>query len=214
MKWSAFFIIACSAYLLGSLNAAIVVSRLTLHKDIRSFGSGNAGLTNSLRVMGGKRTVLVLIGDVLKAVIAVSLGGMLMGPMGKLVAGVFVILGHVFPVYFGFRGGKGVLVGAVMLAIFDIRIFGIAFGLFLLAVVLTRWVSLGSILGAIAFPICTHLFYHSIPLTLMSLLMGGAVVFMHRSNVGRIIKGTENRFSIHSKPQITAENTTVPRSEK
>ena len=203
MGVSHFFIIAASAYLLGSLSFAIIICKLTLGKDIRAYGSGNAGLTNAYRTMGAGKTVLVLFGDIAKAAAALAIGGLLAGMMGKLVAGIFVILGHVFPVYFGFRGGKGVLVGATMLVFLDWRIFLVALVLFVISVALTKWVSLGSILGAISFPVTMQIFYGDIRLTGIAVLMAAAVVFMHRSNIKRILTGTENRFSFHSKPQIT-----------
>ena len=134
---------------------------------------------------------------------AVSIGMVLAGPVGKLTAGIFVILGHMFPLYFGFKGGKGVLVGAVMLAFFDWRVFGIAFVLFLLSVIVTKWISLGSILGAVSFPITTWVFYRDPVLTAMALGMAAVVVFMHRSNIGRIIRGKENKFSIKSKKTMS-----------
>ncbi len=202
MGVSHFFIIAASAYLLGSLSFAIIICKLTLGKDIRFYGSGNAGLTNAYRTMGTGKTLLVLFGDIAKAAAALAIGGVLAGMMGKLVAGIFVILGHVFPVYFGFRGGKGVLVGATMLVFLDWRIFLVALVLFVIAVALTRWVSLGSILGAISFPITMQIFYGDARLSVVAALMAAAVVFMHRSNIKRILSGTENRFSFHSKPQI------------
>lgn len=202
MTFFDFLIIAASAYLLGSLSFAIIVCRLTLHRDIRNYGSGNAGLTNAYRTMGAAKTLLVLFGDIAKGAVAISIGGMLAGPIGKLIAGVFVILGHVFPVYFGFRGGKGVLVGATMLALFDWRIFLVAIALFILAVATTRWVSLGSILGAASFPVTMWIFYQDALLTGIALAMGVAVIFMHRSNIRRILAGTENRFSFHVKPTI------------
>ena len=202
MGVSHFFIIAASAYLLGSLSFAIIICKLTLGKDIRSYGSGNAGLTNAYRTMGAGKTLLVLFGDIAKAAAALAIGGVLAGMMGKLVAGIFVILGHVFPVYFGFRGGKGVLVGATLLVFLDWRIFLVALVLFVIAVALTRWVSLGSILGAISFPITMQVFYGDARLSVVAALMAAAVVFMHRSNIKRILSGTENRFSFHSKPQI------------
>ncbi len=127
------------------------------------------------------------------------------GPIGKLTAGIFVILGHMFPLYFGFKGGKGVLVGAVMLAFFDWRVFAIAIVLFLLSVIATKWISLGSILGALSFPITTWAFYHDPILTAMAAGMAAAVIFMHRSNIGRILRGEENKFSFKSKKTI--ENT-------
>ena len=206
MGVSHFFIIAASAYLLGSLSFAIIICKLTLGKDIRAYGSGNAGLTNAYRTMGAGKTLLVLFGDIAKAAAALAIGGLLAGMMGKLVAGIFVILGHVFPVYFGFRGGKGVLVGATMLVFLDWRIFLVALVLFVISVGLTRWVSLGSILGAISFPISMQIFYGDVRLTVIAALMAAAVVFMHRSNIKRILSGTENRFSFHSKPQITDDD--------
>lgn len=203
MTLTHFAIIAVCAYLLGSLSFAIIVSKLTLGKDIRNYGSGNAGLTNAYRTMGAKKTLLVLLGDIAKGAAAVSIGMVLAGPVGKLTAGIFVILGHMFPLYFGFKGGKGVLVGAVMLAFFDWRVFGIAFVLFLLSVIVTKWISLGSILGAVSFPITTWVFYHDPVLTAMALGMAAVVVFMHRSNIGRIIRGKENKFSFKSKKTMS-----------
>ena len=197
-----FVIIAVCAYLLGSLSFAIIVSKVTMGKDIRNYGSGNAGLTNAYRTMGAGKTLFVLIGDIAKGAAAVSIGMLLAGPVGKLVAGIFVILGHMFPLYFGFRGGKGVLVGAVMLLLFDWRMFLIAFVLFFLAVAVTRWISLGSILGAVSFPITMAIFYRDPVLIAMAFGMAVAVIFMHRSNIMRMLRGQENRFSFKSKKTI------------
>lgn len=197
------FIIAVVSYLCGSFSSSVVVSKVFLRKDLREYGSGNAGLTNSYRLMGGKLTLFVLIGDVLKAVIGVSTGGWLMGPLGRLIAGAFVMVGHMFPVFFGFRGGKGVLTGATMLVLFDWRVFLIAFALFALSVAITRWVSLGSILGALSFPITTFIFYHDVTMTVLAALMGGAVIVAHHGNIGRILSGTERRFTFGGKHELT-----------
>ena len=202
MTITRFVIIAVCAYLLGSLSFAIIVSKVTMGKDIRNYGSGNAGLTNAYRTMGAGKTLFVLLGDIAKGAAAVSIGMLLAGPVGKLVAGIFVILGHMFPLYFGFRGGKGVLVGAVMLLLFDWRMFLIAFVLFVLAVAVTRWISLGSILGAISFPITMAVFYRDPVLVAMAFGMAAAVVIMHRSNIMRMLHGQENRFSFKSKKTI------------
>ncbi|HIY38503.1 MAG TPA: glycerol-3-phosphate 1-O-acyltransferase PlsY [Candidatus Agathobaculum merdigallinarum] len=202
MTITRFAIIAVCAYLLGSLSFAIIVSKATLGKDIRNYGSGNAGLTNAYRTMGAGKTLFVLLGDIAKGAVAISIGAFLAGPVGKLVAGIFVILGHMFPLYFGFRGGKGVLVGAVMLLLFDWRIFLIACVLFFGAVFATRWISLGSILGAISFPITTLIFYRDPVLTAMAFGMAVAVIFMHRSNIMRMLHGEENKFSFKSKKTI------------
>ncbi len=202
-------IIAVCAYLLGSLSFAIIVSKATMGQDIRDFGSGNAGLTNSYRVMGAGKTLFVLLGDIAKGAAAVSIGALVAGganaPLGKLIAGVFVILGHMFPLYFGLRGGKGVLVGAVMLALFDYRIFFIAFILFIIAVTITKWVSLGSILAAVSCPITTFVFYRDPVLTAMIFGMALGVIFMHRSNIARIVKGEENKFSFKRKKEQEPE---------
>ena len=202
MTITRFVIIAVCAYLLGSLSFAIIVSKVTMGKDIRNYGSGNAGLTNAYRTMGAGKTLFVLIGDIAKGAVSVSIGMLLAGPVGKLVAGIFVILGHMFPLYFGFRGGKGVLVGAVMLLLFDWRMFLIAFVLFFLAVAITRWISLGSILGAVSFPITMAIFYRDPVLIAMAFGMAVAVIFMHRSNIMRMLRGQENRFSFKSKKTI------------
>ena len=197
------FIIAVVSYLCGSFSSSVVVSKTFLKKDLREYGSGNAGLTNSYRLMGGKLTLLVLVGDVMKAVIGVSIGGLLMGPLGRLIAGAFVMVGHMFPLFFGFRGGKGVLTGATMLLLFDWRVFLIAFVLFMLSVAITRWVSLGSILGAFSFPITTFIFYHDVTMTILAALMGGAVIVAHHGNIGRILSGTERRFTFGGKHELT-----------
>ncbi|MBS5165646.1 MAG: glycerol-3-phosphate 1-O-acyltransferase PlsY [Butyricicoccus pullicaecorum] len=194
------------AYLLGSLSFAIIVCKLTLGKDIRSYGSGNAGLTNAYRTMGAQKTLLVLLGDMGKAAAALAIGGILLGAGGKLLAGAFVILGHVYPVYFGFRGGKGVLVGAMTLLLFDWRIFLIAFGIFVLMVTVTRWISLGSIAGALSVPFTMYYFYHNMLYTAAISVLAIAVIYLHRSNIKRILAGTENKFSVHAKPVIGEES--------
>ena len=203
--WGCALVTMACAYLLGSLSFAIIVCKLTLGRDIRDYGSGNAGLTNAYRTMGGAKTLLVLLGDLAKAAAALAIGGALLGQGGKLLAGAFVILGHVYPAYFGFRGGKGVLVGAMTLLLFDWRIFLIALGLFIVAVAVTRWVSLGSILGAISFPFTMYYFYRSPLYTVVVVVLSGAVIYLHRSNIKRILAGKENKFTLHSKPQITKD---------
>lgn len=205
---------AVQAYLLGSIDTGILVSKFLYHDDVRKYGSGAAGMTNMLRTFGKKAAALTAFGDVLKGVLAVCIGRWLFTLMPEsttlspylavYLAAIFAIIGHLKPLYFGFKGGKGVLVGAVMLAFFDWRVFVIAFALFILSVVLTKWISLGSILGAVSFPITTWLFYRDPVLTAMAFGMAAAVIFMHRSNIGRILHGTENKFSFKSKKTIEA----------
>lgn len=210
--WRYALIVVCS-YLLGSLSFAIIVCKATMGRDIREYGSGNAGLTNAYRTMGGAKTLFVLFGDVAKGAVAIVIGNALCGPMGKLVAGIFVILGHVFPIYFGFRGGKGVLVGAVFMALIDWRMFAVAFALFLAAVLLTRWVSLGSILGAVSFPITMAIFYRDPIMVAITAVISLGVIFLHRANIARMLQGTENKFSVH-KATPKSENTPKDEAKK
>ncbi len=189
-----FIIIAVASYLLGSFNSAIVVSRFLWEGDIRNYGSGNAGLTNAYRNMGGKKTLLVLFGDILKGLISVIIGGILLGDLGEIFAGLFVVLGHVYPIYFGFKGGKGVLTGATMLALFDWRIFLVAVIIFVLTVAISKYISLGSILAALSFPILTMFMYDNLVIRAISIFLGLAVVILHRANIKRLMNGNENKF--------------------
>lgn len=204
-----FFAIAIIGYVFGSFNTAIVVSKLLFRQDIRTMGSGNAGLTNSFRCMGKGCTLLVLLGDILKTVFAVLLAELVfvsipgLIPVAKLLCGLFVVAGHMFPVYFGFKGGKGVLAGATLCAMFNWKIFVILALVFVALVLVTRYVSLGSIVIATAFPFMSLGYYWNspsrIPVFLLTLLVGGGVVYMHRSNIQRLLHGTENKFSFHKK---------------
>lgn len=192
-------------YLLGSINSALVVSKSLMGYDIRTKGSGNAGLTNSLRVMGAKPTLLVLAGDIVKGVIACLIGGHMMGSLGVLIAGSAAIIGHMFPLYFGFKGGKGILVGATMIAVFDWRVFCIAIAVFVVLVAISKWVSLGSIVATCTVPFLT-LYLHRgeqglVPMMVILFVMVAAVVYMHRGNIVRIAHGEENKFSLHSKKE-------------
>ena len=207
MTLTHFAIIAVCAYLLGSLSFAIIVSKLTLGKDIRNYGSGNAGLTNAYRTMGAKKTLLVLLGDIAKGAAAVSIGMVLAGPVGKLTAGIFVILGHMFPLYFGFKGGKGVLVaGGAILAIQPVLLPFLAI-IFLVCLIPTGMVSLGSVAMAALYPLLT-IFYGVIRgyaagdmlvCAIGSGFMSGMVIYMHRANIQRIREGKEYRFGHHEK---------------
>lgn len=194
-----------SAYLLGCVNGSILVSKCLFRDDIRTHGSGNAGLTNFYRTFGIKGVVGVLACDILKAVLAVALGGFLFGhflglPMiGKLVATIFVLLGHMYPVTFGFRGGKGVLSGVSALMVIDWRVALIALGVFFVIVLLTRYVSLGSVCAAPTFLICLWLFYHNVAFEWLGAVSAGLMVFAHRGNIRRLLNGTESKFSLHRK---------------
>ncbi len=204
--WVKYLIVIVVSYLLGSLNFAIIFSKILMKKDVREYGSGNAGSTNAYRLMGGRKTALVMIGDILKGIAAVVIAGIMFGQLwqfgglAKIVAGAAVALGHVFPVYFGFRGGKGVLTIGAVLAFFDLRILIIAFLAFLIAVVVTRYVSLGSICAATAVSVSTVAFHYSnVPCAIIGFFLGIFVIWLHRGNIKRLIKGNESKFYFNKK---------------
>lgn len=198
-------VIVLSAYLLGNLNGSVCVSTLVAHEDVRSHGSGNAGLTNFVRNYGIKSGILVILIDVLKAACACWMGGMILGPLGyeaegKILGALAVSLGHDFPALLGFKGGKGILCGVTVAAIVDWRIALIIFAVFAVVYALTKYVSLGSILGAAALCICFVVFHHeNTVLMLGGMMVGILAIFMHRSNIVRLIKGTENKTNLFSK---------------
>ena len=164
MTLTHFAIIAVCAYLFGSLSFAIIVSKVTLGKDIRNYGSGNAGLTNFYRTYGAKYALGVILFDMGKTVVACLLGGTLFSclfgdwTLGVLLGGLGCELGHMFPVFFGFKGGKGILSGGTLVWLLNWRIGLIAWGLFAVLWLLTRYVSLGSVCAAVSMPISTFFF--------------------------------------------------------
>ncbi len=196
----AIFLGALASYLLGNLNGAVCISALLAHEDVRTHGSGNAGLTNFVRSYGTASALLVILIDGAKTAISCLLCGQLLAPFGlepegKMLGAIAVTLGHNFPATLGFRGGKGVLCGAVSALVMDPIIFLILLGVFALCVVLTRYVSLGSILCAAAFGVCFAVFYWERPWVAGgAVLMAALAIFMHRANILRLIRGTEHKF--------------------
>ena len=198
-------VVAVAAYFLGCFNGAVIVSKYILRDDVRGHGSGNAGLTNFYRTFGGALTFVVILCDVLKAVIAVLLGRYLFSLtgfgtleiLGKYWAALFCLLGHMFPCMFRFKGGKGILSGGTIALMLDWRVALVVWGGFLILAVLTRWVSLGSIWAGASFPFATWFVYGDVLLLLLAILIGGLIVWKHRGNLQRILKGTESKFSFH-----------------
>ncbi|MBE7001221.1 MAG: glycerol-3-phosphate 1-O-acyltransferase PlsY [Ruminococcaceae bacterium] len=197
--WLSVLLAVLAGYLLGNLNGAVIVSRLLGKKDVREQGSGNAGLTNFLRVYGPSSAVLVVVIDVLKAVAACVLGRLLLAPYGfgregLLVGGLAVNLGHDFPALLGFRGGKGVLCGITAAFMADWRCALVVIVVFALCLWLTRYVSLSSILGAFTFAVAYPIVHRQeLPAAIMGAVLGLFIVFMHRSNISRLLKGTERK---------------------
>lgn len=204
VSWGYIALVAVAGYLLGNLNGAILISKLFLREDVREHGSGNAGLTNFFRSYGGGLTLCVLAIDVFKAVAAALLGGWLLGramgdpELGRMLGGFFAVIGHMFPVFFQFRGGKGILSSAALAGVMDWRILVIILAVFLLAVILTRYVSLGSCLGAVAYvPAFAWCFPGRADIILIATIMALAALFMHRKNIQRLLNGTESKLSFH-----------------
>ena len=188
-------------YVLLMMLAAAVIAYFRKH------GSGNAGLTNFYRTFGGPLTFVVILTDVLKAVAAVLIGMAIfrvvgtaaMETAGKYWAGMFCLLGHMFPCMFHFQGGKGILSGGTIAFMLDWRVALVVWGGFLILAVLTKWVSLGSIWAGASFPFATWFVYHDLFLLVLSIIIGGLIVWKHRGNLKRILSGTESKFSLHHK---------------
>lgn len=201
-------ITAVLSYLLGCCNGAVLVSKYILHDDVRKHGSGNAGLTNFLRTFGGKLTAVVLAADLVKMAVAVLLSWGLfflwgdMSPMPVFVkywSGFFCIVGHMYPCMFRFQGGKGILCGGMMSIMVDWRVALCVWGAFFIGVLLTRWVSLGSCMGAVSFCVSTLVFYGTPSVAVLSIAMAVVMLWKHRGNLVRIAKGQEPKLSIHRK---------------
>ncbi len=200
------------AYLCGCFNGAVIVSKYILHDDVRGHGSGNAGLSNFHRAFGGKLTAVVLALDVLKMVAAVLVVLALvrlwsgegwngaLALYAKLWAGLWCLLGHMFPCTFGFKGGKGILSGVTLTFLIDWRVGAIALAIFVVLVAATRYISLGSVCATASFPFTTALLVSRDWLVLVTAaLLAGLIIWMHRGNLRRLAAGTESRFSLHRK---------------
>lgn len=203
-----YIIMALIAYAIGSISFSIIISKKMAGFDVREKGSGNAGSTNVLRSVGKKAAALTLLGDVLKGVVSIGIAiilGNIIPNMNKellvQIAGVAVVLGHTFPVFFGFKGGKGVAtsLGVILMSNWQIGLICLVFALVLMA--LTRMVSLGSCGAAILFPVLTlfinehYIVSQGSSYLIYSIILAVIVLFNHRSNIQRILSGKENKIS-------------------
>ena len=190
---------ALACYFLGNHNGAICVSHM-LHDDVREHGSGNAGLTNFIRNYGANRSILVILIDVLKAILACLLGGLMFPDdptAGRTLGGVAVMLGHDFPALLGFRGGKGILSGWFIAFMIDWRVGLMIAVVFFGAYLLTQYVSLGSVLAAATFGIGFAIFYpHNIPVLVGTSFMSLLTIFQHRANIVRLVKRQEKQVDL------------------
>ena len=196
-------------YLLGSINPAVLISKLVFHEDIRNFGSGNAGSTNMLRTYGKKAAAATFLLDLAKAAIAFWLGALIWSYEGAAVAGFFVIFGHMFPIFARFKGGKGVACLAMVALCSSPIAFLILIVIFVIIAVGTRFISLASIMSAFLYPIILQAFAGDKPwYVAMAIFSAVAVIFMHRANIKRLLEGTESKvsFSKTSKKKKDGEN--------
>lgn len=203
--------IAVVSYLLGSLNFGVILSKSMKKEDVRDSGSGNAGTTNMMRTYGKVWGILTIAGDILKVVLAIWIAFKIM-PVEELsvtldnvsdypqvvlksFAGLFAVFGHIFPCYFHFKGGKGVATSGGMVIVIDWRIALILLVIFAITILITKYVSLGSILMAIFYPVFIGIFYKDVVLVSIALVFTVIVVVAHRENVKRLINDTENKIS-------------------
>lgn len=181
-------------YLLGSINPAILISRLVYHDDIRNHGSGNAGTTNMLRTYGKKAALCTLLLDFGKAIIATLLGRLIFGVDGAALAGFFVGFGHMFPIYYRFHGGKGVACFAMVALVIHPLVFLGILAVFLIVVIGTRYVSLASVMAALMLPLFMRAFANDGLNVAMAVMAACFVVFMHRENLKRIWENKESKL--------------------
>ena len=187
-------------YLLGSISTGVVISKLVARKDIRTEGSGNAGTTNMLRVLGRKMALFTFIGDMLKGIIAVLIGKMLVGgEFGGVLGSAGALIGHTYPLFFGFKGGKGIATGfGSLLFVFPLQALA-AFTLFLILVFVTHYVSVGSIAAAFALPTFVLLTHLDQPLLwCITYVAGLFVIWNHRGNIKRLLAHSERKLDFNS----------------
>ena len=199
-------VIVLLSYFLGCFNGAVLISSFVIRDDIRGHGSGNAGLTNFYRTYGARYALGVILLDMGKTAVATVIGGYMFHclyedwTLGVLVAGLSCIIGHIFPAFYEFKGGKGILAGSILVIMLDWRMALVAWCLFFLSVVLTRFVSLGSIIAAASVGVTAFFLYDRPVYILLAVVTAALVIWSHRSNVVRLLKGNENKFKFHKEP--------------
>ena len=200
------FVVVLLSYFLGCFNGAVLISSFVIRDDIRGHGSGNAGLTNFYRTYGARYALGVILLDMGKTAAATMIGGYMFHclyndwTLGVLVAGLSCIIGHIFPAFYEFKGGKGILAGSILVIMLDWRMALVAWSLFFLSVVLTRFVSLGSIMAAASVGVTAFFLYDRPVYILLAVVTAALVIWSHRSNVVRLLKGNENKFKFHKEP--------------
>ena len=206
------------AYMLGSVNTAIILVRLVYREDIREKGSGNAGMTNVMRNYGFTPALFTLLGDMFKVLISMVTGTLLLGINGAYIAGLFCVLGHIAPAIYKFKGGKGVASTAMFVLYADWKSFLILLAVFVFLVALTKYLSLGSVTGMLMLPLVMFRMDNIVqdkPLRLfITFLIAGLVVYMHRGNIVRIMNKTERKFRFRKTVKKSEENVSLVADEQ
>ncbi|QNB45903.1 glycerol-3-phosphate 1-O-acyltransferase PlsY [Thermanaerosceptrum fracticalcis] len=185
------FVAVISGYLVGSVSFGIILTKLLRGVDIRQYGSGNTGMTNVMRTIGKGPAMLVLLGDALKGAVSVGIGLSLGSTVYAVIAGLAAMAGHTYPLFHGFRGGRGVATGFGVILTLTPDVTLIALSIFLLTVFLSRYVSLGSILAALSVPLTMTILQKPLPILLFGVLGAGFVIYRHKANIKRLVNGTE-----------------------
>jgi glycerol-3-phosphate acyltransferase PlsY len=186
-------------YLVGSLNFSIIISKRYHNDDIRNYGSGNAGTTNMLRTYGRRAAVLTLTGDALKAIVSTLFGYTLLGFTGAYVAGFFCILGHCFPIWYKFKGGKGFLVYMSAIWFMDWRCGVVALAIMMILLFTTKYMSLSTVCAMLSCPVTLLIVRAPIAVICLCAACVLFIAWRHRENFKRLIRGTESKFSLKSK---------------
>ena len=217
MAFLAFCGVVLGGYFLGGLNGSLITSRLVYGEDIRDYGSKNAGLTNFYRTYGSRAIFLVALIDIIKTAFPVVMGGMLFESyftfgtvterlmVGRTLGGLFAMVGHAYPLLYKFKGGKSVLAGGTMILFLNPQVLLIALTAFLLAVLITRYVSLGSMLAAVAFPVSFIFLGFGTWATILAFICGAFVIYRHHENILRLYRKEERRLTFGRKRQDADE---------
>lgn len=211
-------IVIISGYLLGSINFAIIISGRKYKQDIRDHGSKNAGMTNMMRTYGKKAAGLTLLGDALKAAVACLVGYVLLGSLGAYIGGLFSVFGHVFPIFYGFKGGKGVVTAAVTILMCNPIVFLIVLLIFVIIVLFTKYISLGSVVCVMLYPLLLDAINRiftgmSSPFVIFAMITAVLIVYKHWSNIKRLAAGQESKFSF-KKSVKAPEDSSKDKEEK
>ncbi|MBQ7821153.1 MAG: glycerol-3-phosphate 1-O-acyltransferase PlsY [Clostridia bacterium] len=190
-------------YFLGGINCAIIISRIFYKDDIRNYGSKNAGMTNMLRTYGKGAAAMTLVGDLMKTVLAILLSRLLFGEPGAYIAGLGSVIGHIYPCYFGFKGGKGVAAAAAMILCTNPICFLILLAIFVILVVGYKYVSLGSVMAMMLYPIILNRLgeYDIVPIV-CSFAVAILIIWKHKENIKRLLAGTENKIKLSGKKDL------------